>query len=60
MDFKDGRVWMTGASSSIGEALAVACHQIGARLILSARREDELKRLQTLCGGEFNAPAFII
>jgi NADP-dependent 3-hydroxy acid dehydrogenase YdfG len=51
---------MTGASSSIGEALAVACHQIGARLILSARREDELKRLQTLCGGEFNAPAFII
>src|SRR5256885_15143380 len=52
MDFKDRRVWITGASSGIGEALAVAFHQAGAKLILSARREDELKRVQTLCGGE--------
>jgi short-subunit dehydrogenase len=52
MDFQGRRVWITGASSGIGEALAVAFHQAGARLILSARREDELKRVQTLCGGE--------
>ena len=54
MDFQGRRVWITGASSGIGEALAVAFHQAGAKLILSARREDELKRVQTLCGGELN------
>jgi short-subunit dehydrogenase len=52
MNFQDQRVWITGASSGIGEALARAFHQAGARLILSARREDELKRVQTECGGE--------
>jgi short-subunit dehydrogenase len=50
--FKDRRVWITGASSGIGEALAIAFHDAGARLILSARREDELKRVQNQCGGE--------
>lgn len=52
MDFQGRRVWITGASSGIGEALAVAFHQAGAKLVLSARREDELKRVQALCGGE--------
>src|SRR5882724_3451471 len=52
MDFQGRRVWITGASSGIGEALALAFHQAGAKLILSARREDELKRVQSACGGE--------
>jgi short-subunit dehydrogenase len=52
MNFNDRRVWITGASSGIGEALALAFHQAGAKLILSARREDELKRVQSACGGE--------
>lgn len=55
MGFQNRRVWITGASSGIGEALAVAFHQAGAKLILSARREDELKRVQAFCGGEPNA-----
>lgn len=54
MDFQDRRIWITGASSGIGEALALAFHQAGAKLILSARREDELKRVQSACGGEPN------
>jgi short-subunit dehydrogenase len=51
MDFKDRRVWITGASSGIGEALACAFYGAGAKLILSARREEELNRVQGLCGG---------
>jgi short-subunit dehydrogenase len=51
MDFKDRRIWITGASSGIGEALACAFYRAGAKLILSARREVELKRVQDLCGG---------
>lgn len=54
MNFQDRRVWITGASSGIGEALAEAFHNAGARLILSARREGELRRVQAKCGGEPN------
>ena len=54
MDFQGRRVWVTGASSGIGESLALAFRQAGAKLILSARREDELKRVQSASGGEPN------
>lgn len=49
MYFKDKVVWITGASSGIGEALAYALNKRGARLILSARRVDELERVKALC-----------
>lgn len=45
MRFKDKVVWITGASSGIGEALAMAFAAEGARLVLSARREAELQRV---------------
>ena len=41
--------WITGASSGIGEALSVALNQRGDRVILSARRADELTRVQQRC-----------
>ncbi len=47
-EFKDKVIWITGASSGIGEALAIEFAKQEARLILSARREDELKRVAAL------------
>ena len=46
--FKDKVVWITGASSGIGEALALEFSKQGTRLVISARREDELKRVAAL------------
>jgi dehydrogenase/reductase SDR family protein 7B len=49
MKFRDKVVWITGASSGIGEALAVAWSREGARVILSARNEAELERVRAQC-----------
>jgi NADP-dependent 3-hydroxy acid dehydrogenase YdfG len=39
-------VWITGASSGVGEGLALAFAEAGARVVLSARRADELERVR--------------
>lgn len=44
-------VWIVGCSSGIGEHLAWTCSSNGARVILSARRENELRRVASQCAG---------
>lgn len=47
--FKDKVVWITGASSGIGEDLAYLINSYGAKVIISARRKNELERVKENC-----------
>ncbi|MCX6199467.1 MAG: SDR family oxidoreductase [Bacteroidetes bacterium] len=47
--FENKVVWITGASSGIGEALAYAFAKQNAKLVLSARRKEELERVAANC-----------
>jgi len=47
--FNNKIIWITGASSGIGEALAYAMSACGAKLILSGRRLPELERVKQGC-----------
>jgi dehydrogenase/reductase SDR family protein 7B len=48
-EFNNKIVWITGASSGIGEALSYAFSFRGANLILSGRRIEELERVKHTC-----------
>jgi short-subunit dehydrogenase len=45
MNLDNARIWLTGASSGIGEALVAPLVQSGARLALTARRQDRLEEI---------------
>ncbi len=48
--YKGKIVWITGASAGIGEALVKAFARAGASLVLTARRMEELERVQQEAG----------
>jgi len=49
---KDRVVAITGASSGIGEATALACAQAGAKVALGARRADRIEELAARINGD--------
>ena len=49
MDFAGKTIWITGASSGIGEGLALAFARAGARLVLSGRRAEALAEVAGRC-----------
>ncbi|MGL4667194.1 MAG: SDR family NAD(P)-dependent oxidoreductase, partial [Saezia sp.] len=55
-NFKDKVVWITGASSGYGEAVAKAFSRAGAKLVLSARRQEKLDKLAKELGNALVVP----
>ncbi len=49
-EFRNKVVWITGASSGIGEALCYELDRMGCKLILSSRREEKLLVVKNRCG----------
>ncbi|AOW18040.1 short-chain dehydrogenase [Polaribacter vadi] len=49
MFFSDKIVWITGASSGIGKALALELSNQNAKLILSSRKKDDLALVKAAC-----------
>ncbi len=47
--YKDLTIWITGASSGIGQALAIAFAKRGARIILSGRDNQKLESVKKSC-----------
>ncbi len=49
MNFNNKVIWITGASSGIGKALALALSQHNCQLILSSRRKEALEAVKLQC-----------
>ena len=54
MNFNNKVIWITGASSGIGKALAIELSKNDCKLILSSRRKTELENVKALCYNPVN------
>ena len=54
MSFSNKVVWITGASSGIGKALAIELSNNNAKLILSSRKKDDLELVKNECKNSEN------
>lgn len=54
MDLKNKIIWITGASSGIGEALAIELSKLDTKLILSSRNEVTLNKVKNECENSEN------
>ncbi|KGE03668.1 SDR family oxidoreductase [Pseudohaliea rubra] len=59
-NFSGAVVWITGASSGIGEELARQAAAKGAKLVLSARQEAELARVRDACLADGSPDALVL
>lgn len=55
----DKVVVITGASSGIGEAMSREYSKMGAKVVMAARREEELRRIATDIAGEGGSVAYV-
>ena len=49
IEFKNKTVWITGASSGIGRALSIKLSSLGANIVLSSRKKEELDIVAKQC-----------
>lgn len=54
MGFKNKVIWITGASSGIGEALTYALSRRGAKIIISSRRKEALEQVKENCKSDIS------
>jgi len=47
--FKDKKIWITGASAGIGEALTYAFANEDAEIVISSRKKEQLERVKNNC-----------
>ncbi len=52
IELRDRPIVITGASSGIGRATAIACAKVGMPVVLAARRLDRLEQARTQIGGD--------
>jgi NAD(P)-dependent dehydrogenase (short-subunit alcohol dehydrogenase family) len=56
MKLQSNTIFITGATSGIGQGLAEAFHKLGNQVIISGRREE---RLKSICGANPSEPKVV-